>query len=80
MSSWMNSCFSEAITMESGSGLWEPEARGLRIRVIRGCRRPRGFASFQNLVPRPRNIRDAASSRIRVPAPTVVIIDCMINL
>lgn len=79
MSSWMNSCFSEAITMESG--LWEPEARALRIRVIRGCRRlPREIASFQNPVPRPRNIRDTARSRITVPAPTVVIIDCMINL
>lgn len=77
MSSWMNSCFSEVITMESG--LWEPEARGLRIRVIRGRRRPRGIASFQNLVAIPRNIREAASSRIRVPAPTIVIMDFMIN-
>jgi hypothetical protein len=77
MSSWMNSRFSEAITMESG--LWEPEARGLRIQVIRGRRRPRGIASFQNLVTIPRNIREAASSRIRVPAPTIVIMDFMVN-
>ena len=77
MSSWINSCFSEGITMESG--LWEPEARVLRIRVIRGCRRPKGIASFQNLVPIPRNIKEAASSRIRVPAPTVIIMDFMVN-
>ncbi len=77
MSSWMKSRFSEGITMELG--LWEPEARGLRIRVIRGCRRPKGMANFQNLVPIPRNTRDATNSRIGVPAPKVMIMDFMIN-
>jgi hypothetical protein len=59
------------------SRLWDPEARILRIQVIRG--RKRGLANFQNLVPRPRNIREANSSRIRVPAPTVMIMALMIN-
>lgn len=77
MSSWMYSCFSEVITMESG--FWEPEARGFRIRVIRGRRKPRGITSFQNLVPMPRNIREAASSRIMVPAPTIVIMNFMMD-
>lgn len=79
MSSWINSSFSEAITMEFESSLWSSEARGLRIRVRRGRRRPRGVASFQNLVPIPRNISETASSRIRVPAPTIMIMDFMVN-
>lgn len=45
----------------------------------RGRRRPREIASFQNLVPIPRNMSEAASSRIRVPAPTIVIMDFMVN-
>ena len=59
------------------SSLWDPEARSLRIQVIRGCKS--GLANFQNLVPRPRNIREATSNRIRVPAPTVMIMTLMIN-
>jgi hypothetical protein len=76
MSSWIKSGFSEPITMESIS-FWDPEARSLRIRVIRGC--TRGTANFQNLVPMPRNIREATSSRTRVPAPTVIIMALMID-
>ena len=60
------------------SSLWDPEARSLRIQVIRG--RKRGLADFQNLVPRPRNIREANNSRIRVPAPTVMIMALMIKI
>lgn len=70
MSSLMKSCFSEGPIIDSS--FWDAEARGLRIRVIRCCRR--GRASLQNLVPIPRSMRDATSSKIEVPAPTVVII------
>ena len=59
------------------SSLWDPEARSLRIQVIRGGKS--GLVSFQNLVPRPRNIREATSSKIRVPAPTVMIMTLMIK-
>ena len=71
MSSWMKSGFSEPITMESS--LWDPEALGLRIQVIRGCRRGLASFQFQNLVPIPRNIREATRSRTRVPAPRVIM-------
>lgn len=76
MSSWMKSGFSEPITMVSS--LWDPEAlRGLRIQLIRGCRM--GPANFQNLVPMPRYIREATKSRIKVPAPAVIIMALMMN-
>jgi hypothetical protein len=77
MSSWIKCGFSEPIAIESVS-LWDPEARGLRIRVIRGRRR--GLANFdQNLVPMPRSIREATSSRTTVPAPTAIIMALMID-
>ena len=76
MSSWMKSGFSEATTIESSLG--DPEARGLWIRgLVRRCRR--GTTDFQYLVPMPRTIRDAARSKIKVPAPTVVIMALMVN-
>jgi hypothetical protein len=75
MSSWMNSGFSEPITMVSG--FWDPEARGLQIQLIRGC--TMGLANFQNLVPMPRNIREATKIRIKVPAPAVIIMALMMN-
>ena len=74
MSSWMKSGFSEPITMVSS--LWDLEARGLRIQVIRGWMGP---ANFQNLVPMPRNIREATKSKIKVPAPAVIIMALMMN-
>jgi len=67
--------FSEATTIESSLG--DPEARGLRIRGVRRCKK--GTTDFQYLVPIPRIIRDATRSRIKVPAPTVVIIALMVN-
>ena len=70
MSSSMKSGFSEGPIIDSR--FWDAEVRGLRIRVIRCCRR--GRANLQNLVPIPRSTRDATSSRIKVPAPSVVII------
>lgn len=70
MSSSMKSGFSEGPIIDSS--FWDAEARGLRIRVIRCCRR--GRTNLQNLAPIPRSTRDTTSSRIKVPAPTVVII------
>jgi len=76
MSSWMKSGFSEAATIDLSLG--DPEAGRLWIRgVVRRCRK--GTTDFQYLVPIPRIIRDATRSRIKVPAPTVVIMALMVN-
>lgn len=72
MSRWIKSGLSEATTIESS--LRDSEFR-LQIRVMRRCRR----ANFQNLVPTPRSRRDVMSSKIKVPAPTLVIIALMMN-
>jgi len=78
MPSLITSSFSHATTMELR--LWYPEARRLQVRLGVIRKRPKGIAKFQNLVPIPRNMRDATSSRIRVPAPTVMIMAFMINI
>jgi len=67
----MKSGFSE------GTTIWDLNARGLRMRVIRCCRK--GTVNLQNLVRIPRSIRGATSSRIKVPAPTLVIIAVIVN-
>jgi len=75
MLSSIKSGFSEGAIIDSG--LCDLDARGLRIRVIRCCRR--GTVNLQNLVPIPRSTRDATSSRIKVPAPTLVVIAFIVN-
>ena len=71
----MKSGFSEGTTIDSG--FWDFDARGLRMRVIGCCRK--GTENLQNLVPIPRSIRGATSSRIKVPAPTLVIIAVIVD-
>ena len=72
MSSSMKSGFSE------GTTIWDLNARGLRVRVIRCCRK--GRVNLQNLVRIPRSIRGATSSRTKVPAPTLVIIAVIVRI
>ena len=70
--------------MKSGSGfsegtiIWDVNARGLLMRVICCCRKD--SVNVENLVPIPRSIRGrTSSSRIKVPAPTLVIIAVIVN-